>query len=977
MNIFQKVTLKNLKENRIRTLVTIIGIILSAAMFTATTISISSMQHYLVQSSIYNDGNWYGTAQGVTAAEIESICADAEVEQAVSMEFLGFSALEGCLNNDKPYLCVYGIQQDFTEMMPIHLLEGRMPENRQEILLPGHLKSNGGIGHALEDSLELDLGNRISQDGQILLNHTAYTNDINSPSSQNDAGSQTETDLEDSASPDIERLVTTEKRTYTVVGFYERPSFEDYDAPGYTALTIGDGDSGHPYDIFIRTVSGKNCATILENMISNLHGVPLQAELPATMDSISGSDGSFNESGVVWRLNYDLLRYYGYSGENRYNEVMYGLAVILMGIILFGSISLIYNAFSISVSERTKQFGLLASIGATKRQLTGSVLFEALFLGCIGIPLGILSGLAGIGITFYFIQDMVGDMLGIVSTSYEAARLADILGPVDHVALTMHPSFGALAIAVLISFGTILISAYIPVQRAVRKSAIDAIRQTDDITIRPGKVKTSRLTQKLFGFEGSLATKNYKRNRKKYRATVISLFLSIVLFISTSSWCTYLTAAADTIVSDSGYDILYHLSSESDVSADSLMADLSSVSGVDYASYETSLYLSSSIETSALSKEYQKYLEDFAEQSGFTYQKHDLTLLNFMLHFLEDGQYRSYLKEQNLPESIFYNPDAPKAVAVDTLRLYNENDQKFYSFPALANATAGSPTIYLTKTQGDYDFQERYMDEATGKPYYRFYNYSTDEEMSLPIEDACLALPLSIGATAKRSPSFFSNENDTIQLFYPYSFLHRVIANLEPGIEYMEVSPNAYYSPRSVDLFFKCKEHNTAEAAMVKKLADWNLTSDSLYNYAASKEGERAMMTVINVLAFGFITLISLIAAANVFNTISTNINLRRREFAMLKSIGLTPKGFRKMMDFECLLYGVKGLLYGIPVSFGVTWLIYRTISNGLEGSFFIPWYSIAIAVGSVFLVVFSTMVYSMRKIRKENTIDALKNENL
>lgn len=164
---------------------------------------------------------------------------------------------------------------------------------------------------------------------------------------------------------------------------------------------------------------------------------------------------------------------------------------------------------------------------------------------------------------------------------------------------------------------------------------------------------------------------------------------------------------------------------------------------------------------------------------------------------------------------------------------------------------------------------------------------------------------------------------------------------------------------------------------MTKILTEKGLAVSRLIDYAASIETERAMITVINIFSFGFITLISLIAAANVFNTISTNLNLRRREFAMLKSIGMTPRAFSKMMNFECLLYGFKGLLYGLPVSFFITWLIYRAIGNGLETAFFIPWYSIAIAVGSVFLVVFATMLYSMHKIHKENTIDALKNENL
>ena len=123
--------------------------------------------------------------------------------------------------------------------------------------------------------------------------------------------------------------------------------------------------------------------------------------------------------------------------------------------------------------------------------------------------------------------------------------------------------------------------------------------------------------------------------------------------------------------------------------------------------------------------------------------------------------------------------------------------------------------------------------------------------------------------------------------------------------------------------------------------------------------------------------LISLIAAANVFNTITTNINLRRREFAMLKSVGMTAKGMNKMMNFECIMYGTKALIYGLPVSAGVTFLIYRAINEGIDTDFFIPWRAVIIAVLSVFIVVFSTMMYSMSKIKKDNPIDALKNENI
>ena len=136
------------------------------------------------------------------------------------------------------------------------------------------------------------------------------------------------------------------------------------------------------------------------------------------------------------------------------------------------------------------------------------------------------------------------------------------------------------------------------------------------------------------------------------------------------------------------------------------------------------------------------------------------------------------------------------------------------------------------------------------------------------------------------------------------------------------------------------------------------------------------MVTIINVFSYGFIILISLISLANVFNTVSTGILLRRREFAMLKSVGMTEGGFNRMLSYECILYGVKSLMYGIPVSFAVTWLIYKSVMGGYDTTFHLPWTAVFIAVCSVFLVVFSTMLYALSKVKKDNLIDALKNEN-
>lgn len=157
--------------------------------------------------------------------------------------------------------------------------------------------------------------------------------------------------------------------------------------------------------------------------------------------------------------------------EDSLNRTVTSLAVILIAIIVLGSISLIYNAFSISISERTRQFGLLSSLGATRHQMIHSILFEAAFLCLIGIPLGIFFGLVGIGITFYF----TGDTLAILYRSDTTLHL------------TLQPSVAGIVIAVTLAFITVLISAYLPARKSMKLSALEAIRQTSDINIRSKK----------------------------------------------------------------------------------------------------------------------------------------------------------------------------------------------------------------------------------------------------------------------------------------------------------------------------------------------------------------------------------------------------------------------------------------------------------------------------------------------------------
>ncbi|HCS74543.1 MAG TPA: ABC transporter permease, partial [Clostridiales bacterium] len=178
------------------------------------------------------------------------------------------------------------------------------------------------------------------------------------------------------------------------------------------------------------------------------------------------------------------------------------------------------------------------------------------------------------------------------------------------------------------------------------------------------------------------------------------------------------------------------------------------------------------------------------------------------------------------------------------------------------------------------------------------------------------------------------------------------------------------------NMYFAADDPFQAEADIKEILTDAGL-STNIANIARMMQESRNIVTIISIFSYGFIILISLITIANVFNTISTNVNLRRREFAMLKSVGMTDKGFNKMLNFECILYGIKGLMYGLPAAIFITYLIYKSISYGVETTFYLPVKGIVISIFSVFIVVFVSMMYSMSKIRDENIVDALRNENL
>lgn len=878
-HIFWSLSARVMKQNKTRTVVTIIGVILSTAMLTAIFTFASSLQQYLIQETIRQEGKWHVDVCGLTKEQLLQIRQDKRIREVELESVFGY-VWAG--EQDGSFIAFVSRDEKAWNTIPVELEKGRLPKNDSEILIPYEGIEIDGQEVSVGDTISVDLKEICDEEGTDL-----RTNEIGAIlHEENPVGG----------------LLAEEKGTavYTVTGVAGVKALEkEYTQVG-DAVFVGPWMEGRYYRAYIE--------------MKNPHQT--DAFIADWLDS-----GKLEN--VSWSRHSSLLRWEGVFRSERYIQMIAGALGILIAVIMAGSISLIYNSFSISVRERTVQFGLLSSLGATRKQMRSSVRFEAIAVSVMGILPGMLAGIAGSAITLHFIGK------GLTAFMY---------GKAESIPLHLYPPF--LVAAAVLALVTVCLSVWIPSRRIRKISPMDAIRLTQDIRIRPEKLGKGHVLGKICGLSGMLASKNYSRDRKKYRSTVVSLTISMVLLTTVSLFMLYAVSSGGIILNPPAYDVQYTVMLEGGRDNEPLLTAIQEFLEKDLKAENVWTIEKTGVTIPMEKTDIENICDDHYDEKTTLPDGRFPFYCNILA--LSDQAYKAYIEQQNLKQPVM-EKEVIHGVYYDPSAVNKKDGEKEGRLPEhLKNIPLEAGTYYVEDGSQTVRFSKKmnvvFEQQAVQLP--EPYEADTYAEVVLILSDSQLKQCMDLMMTRTDQ-----TEEAAGQMSYSADFLiaDADYRSVQEGLETVSES---------------LPEENSAY----------------LYSPAEAAALNRQSLAAIQVLCYGFIILISLIAVANVFHTISTNLMLRRREMAILRSIGMTGKDFRRMLFYECLIYGIRSVTYGTILSLVISFGFWRfMVWGGGTDTFLFPWTWFLAAVGGVFIIVFVTMLYTMRKIRKLNIIEELR----
>ena len=932
MNLMKTLTLKNLKLNRKRTIVTIVGIILATALLSALVTLVSSFQYSMIEYQKQKGGDFHVKFSNVKMSELSEFKNNRNIESTFETMGMGFAKLDGCKNEDKPYAYVMATDEAGFERGCFKLIEGRMAKNEDEIVIPRHLKTNGRIDIKVGDEITLDVGKRYDSNTEgVIWENSAYEHEA-------------------------ETLTDIVTKHYKVVGIMERPGYgmEDYSAAGYTFVTYSDElaaiDNGTKSEADTTlTVYSRYTQKALRNkdaVTADIIGVDEKLFAKANNSSVEmtaeESDRFLKE---MENAKYDiymngfLISYECVFPIDGTFKALFTVATVVALIIILTSVYCIKNSFNISITEKIRQYGMLASVGATRRQIKSSVKTEAAMLGVVGIPVGTMSGI------------LASLILVKVVNALSAGWL--------NFALSFHTSLPALILAVILSIATIYFSATGSARRTAKVTPLEAIRNTKEIKIKSAKLKTPAIIGRIWGIGGVISYKNIKRNKKKYRTTVTSIVICSVTFIVISYFMSMAFSVVGMSYASVDYNIGINMSCKKDLDIEKLSELLSGIEGAEDYLVGAGYYFD---------VDKPEYTKEYGEYCGQLYDDSEDVSQEFLITVLNDKSYDKYASDAGIK-----NADTG-AILVNkgTFDVYNEKSSKYvkeemelYKYKAGDTIRCGY-NVYEDAVDDDNAVEgdtESSTEDNSG--------YVDEETINKGVRKT---VDVTIAGVTDKVPTCYNGYGNTSLLFMNQKGFESLWADGKSGNEFKPGNAiySAYVVAENADEYQDTLEKETAENP------EYSQISFYVSNMDKQMRDEKSLFTLLGVFAYGLIVVIALIGITNIINTLSTGMELRSREFATLRSIGMTDKQFAGMVRLESVFISVKALVIGVPLGILISYLLCVMMNRMDDAIIYEPPYkAIILCILVVIMLIYAIMKLSMTKLRHNNIIETIKNENL
>ena len=852
MDILNKLTIKNLKLNKKRTIVTIIGIILATALMTGVTTLLASSQASTLTYTREHFGNYHFVVANVPVNDLNRIQNLDNIELSYTAQNKGFTVY----TDDQHTFPVQmlNFSDGALQNIGIELIDGWLPENENEVVISSQLVKN--------ENLNLAIGSRIT---------------LPIPGEENKTKDYSLVGIVNITNQQIEPMTsaTASNKCYTFIS------------------RIDNNNLSGSYDIYLRF---SNLAKRIDTIV-NILELDENTYKKAQAKTISGTEENIlknEDNKYECAPNYSLISMELGNDTDQTAQMLYTVAIVVLIIIILISAYCIKNSFSISITEKVKQYGMLASIGTTPKQIRRNVLYEALILGVIGIPIGILLGIGSIYLLLQFIQNKLTDQIFGMKFIFSTNIIA-------------------IAFAIVFSALTVYLSARKSAKIASKISPMEAIRSNKDIKIKSKKIKSPKWIKKLFGVGGVIAYKNLKRNKRSYRTTVVSLIMSISAFIAIITFNNYAFETVDLYyanydfniyISGKNYDDLLEITQDSNIKTYSIVRQLSGqiVDGKNHFSNDAK-----TLDTK----------NDFANSSSL-----DLVVFGRQ-------EYERYINKLGLN----YEDVKDKGILVDYITDYAEIDGK-----------------------------DRLVT-------FRIYDYQKGDNIEISSSDNEQKFPIEIAEVTNKEPLGTHGINSG----FPTAFCATLVISDELFDEYTK-SLDSNYIRKDADL---CIVTDNSEELL--KYIEENYSDNYYYIENVDNRGieQRAIYTTISIFLYTFIIVTALIGITNIFNTITTSMELRQKEFAHLKSVGMTKKEFNKMIILENVFLGFKSLIIGIPLGLVFSYIVHLSFSTNVVMEYMPPINGIIISIVSVCVILGLIMLYALRKINKQNIIETIRRDNV